>query len=128
MRVQSFLAYQHLNYMVYLCFVLSFHCFPTCTSPLSFENSCLRSCIDILTCLQDCCKFYFGSPTKHLWVMNGMCDIIYYEYHFILFSFEWKNLISVMENLMLLVATYEIKLKISQSLFNKTLFSLLRGG
>jgi hypothetical protein len=60
--------------------------------------------------------------------MNGMCDIIYYEYHFILFSFEWKNLISVMENLMLLVATYEIKLKISQSLFNKTLFSLLRGG
>ncbi len=57
-----------------------------------------------------------------------MCDIIYYEYHFILFSFEWKNLISVRENLMFLVATYEIKLKISQALSNKTLFSLLRGG
>lgn len=59
---------------------------------------------------------------------NGMCDIIYYEYHFILFSFEWKILISVRKNLMFLVATYEIKLKISQALFNKTLFSLLRGG
>jgi hypothetical protein len=42
---------------------------------------------------------------------NGMCDIIYYEYHFILFSFEWKFLISVRENLMFLVATYEIKFK-----------------
>jgi hypothetical protein len=60
--VQSFLAYHHLNYMGYLCFVLSFHCFAHMHISSIFEKWCLRSCIDILTCLEECCNFYFGSP------------------------------------------------------------------